>query len=390
MKLSQRMSALHPEGAFTVLAKAHELERQGKSIIHFEIGQPDFPTPKHIVQVGINALETGKTKYTPSLGIFPFREALAEHITDRTGVATAIENIAITPGCKTAIFCALGAVIEPGDEVMYPDPGFPAYESLIKFFGGYPIPIPLIEERQFSFDMDVLKKKFSNKTKAIILNFPGNPTGTLLPYVDMKTIAGLVKDSKTWIISDEIYSRIVYDHNTYTSIYSLPGMKDRTIIVDGHSKTYAMTGWRLGYMVFPEFMTTKIDLLLVNSVSCTATFTQEAGLAAISGTQKPVESMVAEFTRRRDFLVKALNAIPGISCLKPDGAFYVFFNIKAFNQSSEALASYILDEAGVALLPGTAFGKYGEGYLRISYSTSMQNLKLGLERMENALSRLSI
>lgn len=388
MKLAQRMSALIPEGAFTVLAKAQELERQGKSIIHFEIGQPDFPTSHHIVSAGIRALKMGKTKYTPSLGIQKLREALAQHIFDRSGVKTTINNIAVTPGCKTAIFCALASIIEPRDEVMYPDPGFPAYESLIRFFGGRGVATPLVEERKFSFDMAKFKKNFSHKTKAIILNSPSNPTGTLIPLEDLKEIAKLVDRSKTWIITDEIYARILYDRNSYTSIYSLPNMKQRTIIVDGYSKTYSMTGWRLGYLVAPEFIIEKMDLLLVNAVSCTAEFIQEAGLAAIVGTQRSVDDMVYELAKRRDFVIKALNDISGVTCLKPQGAFYAFPNIKAYKKSSEELASYILRDAGVALLPGTAFGKYGEGYLRISYATNIKNLEEGLRRIKDSLEKL--
>ena len=388
MKLAQRMSELMSEGAFTVLHKAQELERQGKSIIHFEIGQPDFPTPRHIVSAGIKALRMGKTKYTPSLGIYPLRKALAKYITQKSGVKTLVNNIAVTPGCKTAIFCALAAIINPGDEVMYPDPGFPAYESLIRFFGGKPVATPLVEEQQFSFDMAKFKKNFSHKTKAIILNSPGNPTGTLISLEDLKEIAKLVDKTKTWIVSDEIYSRIIYKGNPYFSMFSLPKMKERTIIVDGYSKTYSMTGWRLGFLVAPEFMINNIDLLLVNSVSCTAEFVQEAGLAALKDTQKPVGKMVAEFAKRRDFVISALNDIPKVTCLKPQGAFYAFPNIKEYNKSSEELASYILQDAGVALLPGTAFGKYGEGYLRISYSTSMKNLEEGLRRMKDSLEKL--
>lgn len=388
MNLAQRMLELMPEGAFTVLTKAERLERQGKKIIHFEIGQPDFPTPQHIVSAGIRALRMGKTKYTSSLGTYPLREALAKYITQRTGVKTLVNNIAVTPGCKTAIFCALAAIINPGDEVMYPDPGFPAYKILVEFFGGKAIAMPLTEGQNFSFDMIAFKNKFSRKTKAIILNSPSNPTGTLIPLEDLKEIANLVSKTKTWIVSDEIYTRILYDGNSYASIYSLQSMKERTIIVDGYSKTYSMTGWRLGFLVAPEFMIGKIDLLLVNSVSCTAEFVQEAGLTAISDTQKSVGKMVAEFAKRRDFVIKALNDIPKVTCLKPQGAFYAFPNIKAYNKSSEELASYILQEAGVALLPGTAFGKYGEGYLRLSYSTDMKNLQEGIRRMKRSLKKL--
>jgi len=388
MKLAKRMLELMPEGAFTVLSLAQELEKKGKSIIHFEIGQPDFPTPSHIVSAGIEALKMGKTKYTSSLGIYPLREALAKHITQRTGVKTLVNNIAVTPGCKVAIFCALASIIEPGDEVMYPDPGFPAYESLIRFFGGKAVATPLVEERKFSFDMVKFKENFSHKTKAIILNSPGNPTGTIIPLEDLREIEKLVNKTKTWIVSDEIYARILYDDNSYASIYSLPNMKERTIIVDGYSKTYSMTGWRLGYLVAPEFMIEKMDLLLVNAVSCTAEFIQEAGLAAIVGTQKVVDDMVYEFAKRRDFVISALNDISGVTCLKPQGAFYAFPNIKAYKKSSEELASYILKEAGVALLPGAAFGKYGEGYLRISYATDMKNLEEGLRRMKDSLEKL--
>jgi len=388
MNLAQRMLELMPEGAFTVLTKAERLERQGKKIIHFEIGQPDFPTPQHIVSAGIRALRMGKTKYTSSLGTYPLREALAKYITQRTGVKTLVNNIAVTPGCKTAIFCALAAIINPGDEVMYPDPGFPAYKILVEFFGGKAIAMPLTEGQNFSFDMIAFKNKFSRKTKAIILNSPSNPTGTLIPLEDLKEIANLVSKTKTWIVSDEIYTRILYDGNSYASIYSLQSMKERTIIVDGYSKTYSMTGWRLGFLVAPEFMIGKIDLLLVNSVSCTAEFVQEAGLTAISDTQKSVGKMVAEFAKRRDFVIKALNDIPKVTCLKPQGAFYAFPNIKAYNKSSEELASYILQEAGVALLPGTAFGKYGEGYLRLSYSTDMKNLQEGIRRIKRSLKKL--
>lgn len=388
MKLAKRMLELMPEGAFTVLNKAQKLERQGKKIIHFEIGQPDFPTSPHIVAAGIEALKMGKTKYTSSLGIYKLRKALAQHISKRSGVKTTINNIAVTPGCKTAIFCALASIIDPGDEVIYPDPGFPAYKSLINFFGGKAVAIPLVEENQFSFDMAKFKKNFSGKTKAIILNSPGNPTGTLIPLEDLREIAKLVEGTKTWIVSDEIYTRILYDTNSYTSIYSLPNMKERTIIADGYSKTYSMTGWRLGYLVVPESIIEKFDNLLVNAISCTAEFTQEAGVAAILDTQRSVDKMVAEFAKRRDFVINALNKISGVSCLKPQGAFYAFINIKSYKKSSEELASYILKDAGVALLPGTAFGKHGEGYLRLSYATSMKNLQEGIRRMKLSLMKL--
>lgn len=389
MKLASRMSYLFPEGAFAVLAKAQGLERQGKKIIHFEIGQPDFSTPQHISKAGMRAIQEGKTKYAPSLGIHPLRVELAKLVSNATKKEISYRNIAVTPSCKTALFSALASVINPGDEILYPDPGFPAYKILIEFFGGKAIPIPLIEERNFSFDMKILRKKYSpRKTKAIILNFPGNPTGTSISLSDLQEIASLVQNSSTWIISDEIYSRIIYGVSENKSIYSLPHMEKRTIIIDGFSKTYAMTGWRLGYMVIPENIEEKIDYLLTHSFACTASFTQEAGIAALTGSQEPVLKMIKEFKKRRDFVVSALNSMPGVSCTVPQGAFYAFPNVKSFKKTSKEMAEYILNTAGVALLDGTSFGKYGEGYLRISYSTSMENLNNGLAKMKTALKQL--
>lgn len=389
MQLASRMNQLAPEGAFAVLAKAQEQERQGKSIIHLEIGQPDFETPSYIAKAGIKAIREGKTKYTPSLGIMPLRKSLAEYITKTRKVSVNHNNIAVTPSCKTGLFCALASIVDSGDEVLYPDPGFPAYKILIEFFGGKPVPIPLVEERQFSFDMKVFKKKFSSRTKAVILNFPSNPTGTTIPAQDLAEIASLVNNSDSWIISDEIYSRILYTHESFISIYSLPKMQKRTIIVDGFSKTYSMTGWRLGYMVIPQNMIERIDNLLTHSVACTASFTQEAGLAALVKSQESVNNMVKEFKKRRDFVVETLNSIKGVFTLTPQGAFYVFPNIKSFRKSSKEIASYLLHEAGVALLDGTAFGKYGEGYLRISYATDIKNLQEGLRRIKSALARIT-
>lgn len=388
MKLASRMSKLTPEGAFKVFAEAQELERTGKNIIHFEIGQPDFETPQHIAQAAINAIKSGKTKYTPSLGIFPLRQAIAEWTTKKREVKTDYSQVAITPSCKTALFIALASIVEKGDEVLYPDPGFPAYKVLIEFFGGKAIPIPLVEEREFSFDMGIFRKKISKKTRAIILNSPSNPTGTIIPKEDLKQIAALAIKNKCWVITDEIYNRILYTDEPYTSIYSLPNMSKQTIIVDGFSKTYSMTGWRLGWLVAPDEIMEKIGYLLTHSVACTATFTQEAGLAAILGSQRPVEKMVREFKRRRDFVIGNLNSIPNISAFSPHGAFYAFPNIKSYKKSSKEIASIILQKANVALLDGTSFGKYGEGYLRISYATDIDILKIGLERIRKALKNL--
>lgn len=388
MKLAKRMDELEPEGAFTVLAKALELERKGRSIIHFEIGQPDFPTPENISKRAIEAIKNGFTKYTPSLGITSLRKAIAEDVAKRTKVKTDFSEAAVTPGCKNSLFTALAAVVDKGDEVLYPDPGFPAYKSLIQFFGGIPKAIPLVESRGFSFDMKKFRKSINKKTKAVILNYPGNPTGTIIPKTDLEEIASLVEKTGVWIITDEIYKGIFYLDESYTSIYSLPKMKKRTIIVDGFSKTYAMTGWRIGSLVFPKELTQKIDLMLTNSVSCTAAFTQEAALEAMNGSQDSVKTMVTEYRKRRDFVVKKLNEIHGVSCLLPQGAFYVFPNITSFKKSSSKIADFILREAGVALLDGTAFGKYGEGYLRISYATSMGKLNEGIKRMKTALEKI--
>lgn len=382
------MHQLAPEGAFAVLAKAQELERQGKSIIHLEIGQPDYNTFSYIRDAGINAINSGKTRYTPSLGTIFLRREIARFTSKERGARISYKNIAVAPGCKPAIFAAFACVIEDGDEVIYPDPSFPAYKILIEFFGGKAVPISLLEKRKFSFDMNEFRKKVSSKTKAIVINSPGNPTGTIIPKNDLEEIAQYAKKHNVWVITDEIYSRIMYTGKPYDSIYSLPGMQDRTFIVDGFSKTYSMTGWRLGYLIMPEVLEENMDYLLNNMISCTADFTQEAGLAALQGSQKDVENMVGEFKKRRDFVVAKLNQIKGVTCIMPDGAFYAFPNIKSFKKSSKEIASYLLREAGVALLDGTAFGKYGEGYLRISYATDILNLKEGLRRIKSALGKI--
>lgn len=388
LKSAKRISKLSVEGAYQVLAKAQSLEEKGKEIIHFEIGQPDFPTPENVSLAGIKALQNGQTKYNPPLGITQLREAIARKISQERNVAVSKEMVAVTPSGKTAIFAAMAAIIEKGDEVIYPNPGFPTYETLIDFFGGIRKPVPLLEENSFSFDMKIFKKLLSKKTKLIVLNSPSNPTGGVMPNEVLQEIAELVKKTKIWLITDEIYSHLLYDGKKYESIFSLPKMQERTIIVDGFSKTYSMTGWRLGYLIMPENLTKKMDCLLTHLVGCTATFTQYAGLEALIGPQKEVKKMVIEFEKRRDFVVSELNKISGIVCQKPQGAFYVFPNIKKFKKSSSWLADYLLSEAGVALLPGTAFGKFGEGYLRISYATSMEILKKGVNQIKTALEKL--
>lgn len=387
--LATRMSSLAPEGAYAVLSQAQELERAGKNIIHLEIGQPDFPTPKHIVEAAVQALRNGKTKYTPSLGIVPLRQCIASSLTSSHGKEVDYRQVAITPSGKTAIFAAMAAVVNPGDEVIYPDPGFPTYKTLIDFFGAKPVPVPLVEESHFSFDMAEFRRRLSKKTKLVILNSPSNPTGGVIPRKDLEEVADRICDTDAWVLSDEMYRKILYVNEPYTSMYGLPKMKNRTIIVDGFSKTYAMTGWRLGYLVAPTGIIAKIDYLLTHSVGCTASFTQEAGIAAIESSQKQVTLMVSEFRKRRDFVVKTLNTIPGITCQIPDGAFYVFPNISSFKRTSKQLASYLLQKAGVALLDGTAFGMHGEGHLRLSYAADMKTLAEGLDRIRVGLSALA-
>lgn len=396
MKLSKNAQSLTPEGAYAVLSEAQKLERAGKKIIHLEIGQPDFPTPDHISKAAINAIKSGKTKYTPPLGTYELRKVLAQNVTKKYGTSVNPEQIAITPSGKTAIFIALAAILNPGDEVIYPDPGFPTYKTLTQFFSGIPKPIELLEERGFSFNLKNLEKLINSKTRVLIINSPSNPTGGVIPSNDLKVIADLVKDKNIWVVSDDIYSETLYTKEPFASIYTYPKMKERTIILDSFSKTYAMTGWRLGYMVVPEKYIEKVDCLLTHTVGCTASFTQEAGIAAILGpaaggersrTKKPLFDMVKQFRIRRDYIVKALNEIPGITCQEPQGAFYVFPNIKSFKMSSKNLAKYLLNEAGVALLDGTAFGKFGEGYLRISYAADLKTLEKGINQIAKALKK---
>lgn len=392
MSLAKRVSFLKPEGAFAVLTKTRAMEKEGRRILHFEIGQPDFPTPQNIVDAAIQALQDGKTRYTQPLGIPELREAVAEEIKKTRGTETSAQQIAITPSPKTAIFLAFAALVETGDEVIYPDPGFPAYEVLADFFGGVKKPVPLLEERGFNFDIEVLKKNFSSRTRLIILNSPANPTGGIISKEDLETIANLVKTNpRCFILSDEVYSRIIYDGLRHESIYSLPGMREKTFLVDGFSKTYAMTGWRLGYLLFPPSKENeqKIDYLATNSYSCTTAFTQYAGLEALRGSQDAVLEYVREFENRRNAIVRGLNEIPRVTCRTPQGAFYAFPNVRALKKTSKEIADYLLEESGVALLDGTAFGPYGEGYLRLSYANSMQNIEEALEKITQALAKLS-
>jgi aspartate/methionine/tyrosine aminotransferase len=378
------MNRIGVESAFEVLLRARELESQGKNIIHLEIGEPDFPTPAHIIEAAKRALDEGYTHYGPTQGLPELRESVARYISGTRHIRVGPEHVSIVPGGKPIIFFPMLALIEPGDEVIYPDPGFPIYASMIRFSGGVPVPIPLIEERGFSFDLDLLRKRLSPKTKLLVLNSPQNPTGGMIPPEDIRAIADLVRDRDLMVLSDEIYSRIYYGEAP-VSIASLPGMLEKTIILDGFSKTYAMTGWRMGYGVMPEWLVDAVNKLMVNSNSCTATFTQRAGIAAIEGPQQPVDAMVAEFRRRRDAFCAGLNQVPGFRCALPGGAFYAFANITGTGVGSKELADFLLYDAGVSCLNGGAFGQFGEGYIRFSYANSYENLMLAVERIKTAV-----
>jgi len=385
---AERVKHLKAEGAYHVLAKAQALEAQGRDIIHLELGEPDIRSFPHIVQAGVRAIEEGRVRYTPPRGIAALREAIAEDAGRRRGMTIHPDQVVISPGAKPNLFFPTLALVEPGDEVIYPDPGFPTYEAMIGVAGGVPVPVPLSEEKGFSFDLEAFDRLISERTRLIILNSPANPTGGVIPLEDLRHIAEVALRRNLWVISDEIYARLVYDGLSAPSIAALDGMAERTVIVDGFSKTYAMTGWRLGYGIMPRPLAERMNLLLTHSVGCTADFTQYAGLAAISGPQHWVDEMVAEYQRRRDVLVAGLNAIPGVRCQMPQGAFYAFPNVTALGRSSDELADLLLEEAGVALLPGTAFGRYGEGYLRIAYANSVENIRRALERIGETFSRL--
>ena len=385
MKLAARMSRIGIETAFEVLVKARALEAQGRSIIHLEIGEPDFDTPRHVVEAGKAALDQGWTHYGPSQGLPELRKSLAAYISKTRGIEVGPEHVCVVPGGKPIIFFPMLALLEEGDEAIYPNPGFPIYESMINFCGAKGVPIPLVEERGFSFDLDVFKKSLTDKTKLVVLNSPQNPTGGVIPDEDIRAIADLVRDRDLMILSDEIYERMSYGKRPL-SISSLPGMLEKTIILDGFSKTYAMTGWRMGYGVMPGWLVEAVNKLMVNSNSCTASFTQRAGIAAIDGPQDDAEAMIAEFKKRRDMFVAGLNSIKGFRCRVPEGAFYAFPNVKDTGIPSKQLANDLLNIAGVACLDGACFGEYGTGYLRFSYANSMQNLEEALNRIRKYMS----
>ena len=387
MKLAKRLGRLGTETAFEVLVKAKALEAQGKEVIHLEIGEPDFPTPQSVVAAGTRALEKGHTHYCAPAGIPELREAVAREVGTTRGITIDRNWVVITPGAKPIMFYLILALVEEGDEVLYPNPGFPIYESMINFVGAKPVPLPLLEKFEFRFDINELRQRVSDRTKLIIINSPQNPTGGLLTQSDLEAIAAIAIERDIIVLSDEIYSRIIYD-GSHHSISSLPGMLERTVILDGFSKTYAMTGWRLGYGVMPPALQDHISRLVTNSVSCTAPFTQIAGLDALASAENDVSEMVAEFRRRRDFISKSLDSIPGMRCLCPPGAFYVFPNIRSFGMKSSEFADYLLNSAGVAVLSGSSFGEYGEGHIRISYANSMGNLAKAVQRIGEAVERL--
>jgi aspartate/methionine/tyrosine aminotransferase len=378
------MHRIGTETAFEVLVRARALEAQGRSIIHLEIGEPDFATPRHIVEAAQRALDEGWTHYGPAQGYPELREAVASYVCRTRNIQIGADRVSIVPGGKPIIFFPMLALLEPGDEVIYPNPGFPIYESMIEFLRAAPVPMPLIEERGFSLDLDLLRDKLSDKTRLLILNSPQNPTGGVIPAEEIRAIADLVRDRDLMVLSDEIYSRIYYGEPPL-SIASCPGMLEKTILLDGFSKTYAMTGWRIGYGIMPPWLVEAVTKLMVNSNSCTASFTQRAGLAALNGPQDAVDAMVAEFRRRRDAFCDGLNLLPGLRCARPGGAFYAFANIRGTGMDSREIAERLLQEAGVACLSGTAFGAYGEGYLRFSYANSYENLMETVERIKSCL-----
>jgi aspartate aminotransferase len=388
MPFAHRTAHLKPEGAYQVLTRANQLEAAGKEIIHLEIGQPDYATFDNVSNAGIEAIRTGKTRYTPPAGMPSLREAIAEDAGRRRAINIDPEEVVVSPGGKPNLFFPTMALIEPGDEVIYPNPGFPTYEAMIEVAGGLPVAVPLLEENNFSFDLDAFDRLINERTKLIILNSPGNPTGGVIPPADLEHIAAQAECHDCWVMSDEIYIRIVYDGLEAPTIASLPGMKERTIIVDGFSKTYSMTGWRLGFGIMPKELAARVDLLLTHSIGSTAHFTQYAGLEALIGPQDKVAEMVSEYQRRRDVIVEGLNAIPGFGCQMPQGAFYAFPNISGTGMGSTQLANLILEKAGVALLPGNSFGEYGEGFLRLSYANSIQNIEKGLGKIREAVSTL--
>ena len=385
--LADSLERLGTETAFSVLARARELERQGREIIHLEIGEPDFDTPLHIREAAAAALRAGETHYCPSAGIPELREEAARYLSASRGIEVDPANVLVGTGAKPFLFFTILATCNPGDEVVYPDPGFPIYESAIRWAGATPVPLPLLEERDFAFDLADLESRLGPKTKLVILNSPQNPTGGALSPEETERAAALLAESSAWILSDEVYSQMVYDGD-FASVATHPGLLERTVLLDGLSKTYAMTGWRCGFAAVPEPLVDPLVRFFVNSTSCVPPFVQLAGVAALSGPQDEPRAMVEEFRARRELVVEGLNALPGVSCRVPRGAFYAFPNVAEVPLETDVLADRLLEEAGVAVLAGSAFGRHGVDNLRISYANSRENLALALERTRDFLDRL--
>ena len=384
MKLASRISRLEIESAFDVLVRARALEANGRSIVHLEIGEPDFPSPAHVIEAAKQALDEGYTHYGPTQGLPELREAIARYVSRTRQTEVDAKEVCVVPGGKPILFFPMMALLEAGDEVLYPDPGFPIYRSMIRFLEATPVPIPLVEERGFSLDIDYLRDHITDRTKLLILNSPQNPTGGVIPESDIRRIAELVAKRDMMVLSDEIYARLYYGSEPPFSIASLPGMREKTIILDGFSKTYAMTGWRLGYGVMPVWLVEAVNKLMVNSNSCAATFTQRAAIAALEGPQTDVEAMLNQFRIRREAFCGVLRDIPGFSCTAPGGAFYAFANVKRTGIPSKELADYLLNEAGVACLDGGTFGEHGRGYIRFSFTNSLDNLMEAARRIKAA------
>jgi len=385
MKFAERMSRLGTETAFEVLARARALEATGRSVIHLEIGEPDFDTPAFIRKAAAEALEEGWTHYGPSAGLPEFRKTIADVWKAERNIPCDADNVIVTPGAKPIMFFVMMALLEEGDEVLYPNPGFPIYESVANFVNARPVPLHLKEENGFDLDLKELESKITSRTKLLVLNSPHNPTGSVLKPETVEGIAALARKHSFHILSDEIYARIQYE-GKHLSIASLPGMAERTIVLDGFSKTFSMTGWRLGFGIMEKALAVHVARLMTNSNSCTASFIQRAGQVALTGPQGEMHAMVAEFRRRRDMMVAGLNRIPGVRCLVPHGAFYVFPNISGTGMTSKALATALLEEAGVACLAGTSFGAHGEGFLRFSTANSLGNLEKALHLINEYLS----
>jgi len=388
MSFTGRQAHLRPEGAYEVLARSQELEAKGHHIVHLEIGEPDFNAPANVSLAGIRAIANEQTRYVPPAGVTKLREAIAEASGKKRGISIDPRQVLVSPGAKPAMLFPILTLVEPGDEVVYPNPGFPAYEAILLIAGGVPRPVPLLESRAFSFDLNAFDKLVNDRTRIIILNSPSNPTGGVIPLEDLQHIAEAARRYDCWVMSDEIYTQLVFDGKSAPSIASLPGMAERTIIVDGFSKTYAMTGWRLGYGIMPEALADRVRLFFTHAFGCTAQASQIAAIEALTGPQDHIGMMVEQYERRREVVVDGLNKLPGVHCLKPQGAFYAFPNIQGTGKTSQEIANLFLDY-GVAVLPGNAFGKYGEGYVRLSYATSIPNIQKALERMDKALRSIS-